>query len=334
MRKSAKLLITLSTLALLLSACADTKAEPTKETNLDSAAAIQTQNPSMATESVPAPEQATEATTEVVNTTEAQQEPVVAPDPAKEVVRPASWTGAISKGKVGFLIPDLTVSTASGGSFTLTEALKDHELVLINLWATWCPPCNMEFPYLEEAYQAYQDRVEVIALSTDPNDTLEVMKEFAETKQLSFQMAQDENNNLIKCFSIDGIPTSILVDRNGKVVWMEVGAMPSAEAFTEVFDQFLQEGGMDAPYGEVAYRVTIKDQNGDPVPGAVVNFCSDESCQPTTTDENGVSLFVAEFAEYHVQVLSLPDGYNGEDLEKISIGPWSGNTTLTVTKQG
>lgn len=330
MRKPVNFIITLLTLAFMLTACADTQTPLQTEAASGGAANTQSLTSSAATEAVTT----TEASTEAVTTTEAQPEPVVATEPAKEAVRPEGWVGAISKGKVGALIPDFSVSTASGGTFTLTETLKDHELVLINLWATWCPPCNMEFPFLEEAYQAYRDRVEVIALTTDPEDTLEVMKEFAEEKHLSFQLAQDENNNLIKCFSIDGIPTSILVDRNGKVVWMEVGAMPSAQAFTEVFDQFLQEGGMDAPYGEVTYRVTVKDQNGDPVPGAVVNFCSDESCQPTPTDEKGVSAFVAELAEYHVQILSLPDGYETEDSEKISIGPWSGNTTLTVTKQG
>ena len=68
---------------------------------------------------------------------------------------------------------DFTVETIDGGSFTLSEALKDKDLVLINLWATWCGPCRMEFPYMQQAYEQYSDRIAIIALSVEPEDTVE-----------------------------------------------------------------------------------------------------------------------------------------------------------------
>ena len=64
---------------------------------------------------------------------------------------------------LGKPLADFTAETIGGGSFTLSEALKEKELVIINLWATWCGPCGMEFPYMEEVYEQYQDRVEIIA---------------------------------------------------------------------------------------------------------------------------------------------------------------------------
>ena len=68
---------------------------------------------------------------------------------------------------------DFTAADTEGNTFTLSEALKDHEAVLLNIWATWCGPCQSEFPDLEKAYQQYKDKVAFIALSYDDGDTNE-----------------------------------------------------------------------------------------------------------------------------------------------------------------
>ena len=72
----------------------------------------------------------------------------------------------------GRTLPDFSVNTIGGSTFTLSESLKTHDLVLINLWATWCGPCRMEFPYLETAWQQYGSRVDVIALSIEETDMM------------------------------------------------------------------------------------------------------------------------------------------------------------------
>ena len=136
-------------------------------------------------------------------------------------------------------MPDFTVSTIDGGSFTLSEARREKDLILINLWATWCPPCRMEFPYLQEAYLQYQDRVAVIALSVEPTDTSDVLAEFAAEYGLTFPIANDGEADLATYFQVNAIPTSVLVDRSGRVVWQEVGAQTSAEAFAEIFENYL-----------------------------------------------------------------------------------------------
>ena len=84
---------------------------------------------------------------------------------------------------------DFTVKTIDGKDFTLSEALKDHDLVLINLWATWCPPCKAEFPFLQEAWSKNKDRVAVIALSVEPTDTEAKLQSYARATQLTFPIA-------------------------------------------------------------------------------------------------------------------------------------------------
>jgi Thiol-disulfide isomerase and thioredoxins len=79
---------------------------------------------------------------------------------------------------LGQPFPDFTAKDTEGNEFTLSEALKDHEAVLINIWATWCPPCRNEFPDLNEVYLEYRDRVAFIALSSEGNDTDSVIEGF------------------------------------------------------------------------------------------------------------------------------------------------------------
>ncbi len=151
----------------------------------------------------------------------------------------------------GDVLPDFTVTTFDGKTFTLSETLKEKEMVLINLWATWCGPCMSEFPYMQEAYAQYSDKVEVIALSVEDADTTDVLKQFAETNGITFLVGSDSpvngGPNLFSQMLVDGepasgIPTSLVVDRFGKICFLESGSLPSVGAFTRLFDVFLGDG--------------------------------------------------------------------------------------------
>ena len=133
---------------------------------------------------------------------------------------------------------DFTVDTIDGGSFTLSEALEEYDMVLINLWATWCGPCEMEFPYMEAAWEDVQDQVAVIALSVEENDTPEILAEYAEEHGMHFFVGRD-TAGLDEYFMVTGIPTSIAVDRFGSICWEEVGAVTSKETFTALFETFI-----------------------------------------------------------------------------------------------
>lgn len=149
--------------------------------------------------------------------------------------------GASAESALGQPLNDFTVETIDGGAFTLSEALADKDMVLINLWATWCPPCEMEFPYLEEAYEQYSDRVAVIALSIEPTDTPEKLRDYADSHGLTFPVGSDSQTNLFSLFNTGAIPTSFVVDRFGSIALVEAGAQSSVTAFTALFDYFLAD---------------------------------------------------------------------------------------------
>lgn len=140
---------------------------------------------------------------------------------------------------LGRPLPDFTVDTVDGGTFTLSQALKEKQLVLINLWATWCGWCTYEFPALEEAYEQYRDRVEVIALSVEMTDTPEMIRDYVETNGLTFPVGSDTGVGLSSIFAGSGIPVTIVVDRFGSVAFIEVGALLADGAFSRLFDAFL-----------------------------------------------------------------------------------------------
>ena len=217
-------------------------------------------------------------------------------------------------------LPDFTVQTVVGGTFTLSEALKDHELVLINLFATWCGPCAMEFPFLEEAWQERADQVAVIALTIEPTDTDEVLAKYAEEKGITFPLGHESGTDLVR-FVEAGIPTTILVDRSGRVAAVEVGAKQSTQEFLDLFDDFT---GPDYDTNLCTYTVCAYDARSQQMlPGVVVNFCTDVSCTPVTTDETGTAIFRGVPARYHVQVVSAPAGKKAMSNEEFTTKPYA-----------
>ena len=205
------------------------------------------------------------------------------------------------------ILADFTVQTVDGGTFTLSEALRTHELVVINLFFTNCPPCRMEFPFLEEAWSQNSDRVAVIALSPDPTDTDEVLRAFTDELGLTFPVAHEEGTGLYERYVTLGFPTTMLVDRTGKVALVECGMKSSTEEFLKLFDGYT---GRDYDPAVCTYRVYCYNvaDDGD-VAGVLVNFCTDTTCTPVTSAELGCAVFTGPPDQYHVQVVKVPDGW-------------------------
>ena len=140
---------------------------------------------------------------------------------------------------LGKPFPDFTAVDTQGNTFTLSEQLKTHEAVLINLWATWCPPCKMEMPYLNEVYEAYKDRVAFIALSKEPNDTAEKIDAYIRDNGILFPMGRDENEALYRYCGSRGIPTTVIVDRFGNTGFLRAGTFFSVGEIKRVVEAFL-----------------------------------------------------------------------------------------------
>ncbi|MBX7158217.1 MAG: TlpA family protein disulfide reductase [Verrucomicrobiae bacterium] len=89
--------------------------------------------------------------------------------------------------------------------------------VLVEFWATWCPPCRKSIPHLNEIYEKYQkEGLQIVGISNEPKS---VIKKFMETTPMKYHVASDEKGDYSKPFDVEGIPHAFLIDKTGKIVW-------------------------------------------------------------------------------------------------------------------
>ncbi len=145
-------------------------------------------------------------------------------------------------GMLGQPFPDFTAVDTEGNTFVLSEALKDHEAVVLNLWATWCTFCKTEFPFLSEAREAYGDRVAFIALSAEEEDTMEKVAAYRREYGVDIPMGLDEGAALYAYTGGNGFPTTVIIDRFGNAAFEQIGAFLSAGDVKRAIGFFLGDG--------------------------------------------------------------------------------------------
>ena len=139
--------------------------------------------------------------------------------------------------EAGQTMPDFTVDLTDGTTATLSDILKEKDLVILNIFASWCGPCEKEFPEMEKVYQKNRDHMEIVAVSGDPNDTMEIMSEYKSGHGLSFPIGL--KGDALSSLSVSSFPTTIFIDRNGMVGFIKIGAFLSEEDFESKVSVFL-----------------------------------------------------------------------------------------------
>ena len=132
-------------------------------------------------------------------------------------------TTAASGTEVGTMLPEFSAKYLDGKPFAVTG--QRGQVVLLNLWATWCPPCREEIPALQKVHDTYAARgFQVIGVSVDQGG-VDVVKEFVDGKKVTYPQVLDEQEKLPLLLGATVLPTSVLLDRNGKIVWKTIGAI-------------------------------------------------------------------------------------------------------------
>jgi len=123
--------------------------------------------------------------------------------------------------EVGAMMPEYAAMNLDGTKFVLAE--KKGQVVLLNAWATWCGPCRLEIPHLQALHNQYSGRnFAVIGVSVDDGG-VEPVKEFVTDQKMTYPIAIDAEAKLLDVLRTTMLPTSVVLDREGKIIWKKVG---------------------------------------------------------------------------------------------------------------
>lgn len=147
---------------------------------------------------------------------------------------PSAGTGAETTAtgfEVGSLLPPYAATNVDGSKFDL--ATRRDKVVLLNLWATWCGPCRYEIPELQSIHDKYAARgFEVIGVSVDEGSP-EPVKAFIDERKMTYPQVLDPEGQLATLLQTSVLPTSVLLDRSGRIVWKKFGAIEANDAELE-----------------------------------------------------------------------------------------------------
>ena len=135
---------------------------------------------------------------------------------------------------VGNIMNDFSVPTIDDGTFTLSENLGKP--VLINLFATWCPPCKAELPDIEELYGEYSEEVAFIII--DVGEDADTAADFAAENNYTMPFAYSLDGEPMPDYYVMGIPQTFVVDADGTIVAYFYG-MATFEEFKSAIDEAL-----------------------------------------------------------------------------------------------
>ena len=140
--------------------------------------------------------------------------------------------------ELGDMMADFTV-TDGETEYTLSRILQEKKAVILNFWYLQCDPCKMEFPYLQAAYEAYGDSVEVLAMNPYNTDQQEV-DAFRAQQEYSFPM-MIADPQWTEQMDITAYPTTVVIDRFGTVAMIHKGSITEEGMFERIFAFFGSE---------------------------------------------------------------------------------------------
>ncbi|WP_305046229.1 TlpA family protein disulfide reductase [Geoalkalibacter sp.] len=140
----------------------------------------------------------------------------------------------VSSVRVGTVAPDFTLPTYDGGSVTLSHLRG--KVVLINFWATWCPPCRTEKPTMENLYQKFAERGDFVLLAVNvEEDARQALESYLKRTPYSFPIPIDAQGQVQNLYHVYRFPESFIIDRNGIVVDHVIGARDWSDPKTQAY---------------------------------------------------------------------------------------------------
>lgn len=133
--------------------------------------------------------------------------------------------------------PEFSLKSVDGKTVKLSD--YKGKVVIIDFWATWCPPCRKGIPDLISIQNEFKDKVVIIGISLDREKTIKDVPGFVKNNGINYPVVYGDDKVVIDYGGIQSIPTSFVVDKNGTVVDMHVGLV-SKDTFVNKIKELLK----------------------------------------------------------------------------------------------
>ncbi|MCB0281860.1 MAG: TlpA family protein disulfide reductase [Calditrichae bacterium] len=120
--------------------------------------------------------------------------------------------------------PDFTLKSLTGSDSISLSALRGN-VVLVDFWASWCPPCKQSLPYLSELEKKYKN-LKVVAVNIDDDNQTAI--DFINENNLKLTMVHDSDKSVVSAYDVPEMPTAYLVDQYGKIQYIHSGYSESS----------------------------------------------------------------------------------------------------------
>jgi peroxiredoxin len=135
--------------------------------------------------------------------------------------KPADENASTNAGiSTGVKAPDFELKQLDGTKVKLSEL--QGKKVILNFWATWCPPCEAEMPAMQKYFDERPEDVVILAVNIDPH--LDVQK-FIDERKITFPIPLDEDDDVNSLYQVISIPTTYFIDTKGIIQYKHIGAM-------------------------------------------------------------------------------------------------------------
>ncbi|MFC1997020.1 peroxiredoxin family protein [Chloroflexota bacterium] len=148
--------------------------------------------------------------------------------------------GGIPAPQEEFLAPDFKLNTLDGDSITLSDLRG--KAVLVNFWATWCPPCRSEMPAMQQVFDDYgPDELVILAVNSSYQDQSDDVDTFVFERGLTFPVLLDTTGEISDQYQVNSLPTTFFIDPEGIIKEIVIGGPMSEALLRTRVDRLLRE---------------------------------------------------------------------------------------------
>ena len=145
-----------------------------------------------------------------------------------------SSQGIVARGEMA---PEFTLTTFEGD--VIGPEQMSGKLVVVNIWASWCKPCEQEAEALQTAWEQYEARGDVLFLGVDYVDTDKEAKEYLARFGITYPNGPDLRTDIYRAFRARGVPETFFIDKQARIAYVQIGPFESLDDILNIIDTIL-----------------------------------------------------------------------------------------------